>query len=169
MKYLLILSVSFFLSCKSEIKTEVKSAVMLAPLEIYDFSGIEPYLSLAGSKTYIVNFWATWCAPCVKELPHFESIQENYKEDVEVILVSLDFPRQYESKLKPFIEKHQLKSKVIVLDDPDMNSWISKVDANWDGAIPVTLIYNTSKRSFYDRTFSYNELESELKTFLTNK
>ena len=95
MKYLLILSVSFFLSCKSEIKTEVKSAVMLAPLEIYDFSGIEPYLSLAGSKTYIVNFWATWCAPCVKELPHFESIQENYKEDVEVILVSLDFPRQH--------------------------------------------------------------------------
>jgi len=104
-----------------------------------------------------------------KLLPHFESIQENYKEDVEVILVSLDFPRQYESKLKPFIEKHQLKSKVIVLDDPDMNSWISKVDASWDGAIPVTLIYNTSKRSFYDRTFSYNELESELKTFLTNK
>jgi hypothetical protein len=50
-----------------------------------------------------------------------------------------------------------------------MNSWISKVDANWDGAIPVTLIYNTSKRSFYDRTFNYNELESELKTFLTNK
>ena len=79
-------------SCKSEVKTKVKDLTLLPPLEIYDFSGIEPYLNLEGSKTYIVNFWATWCAPCVKELPHFESIQQAYKEDVEVILISLDFP-----------------------------------------------------------------------------
>ena len=100
-------------------------------------------------------------------MPHFESIQQAYKKDVEVILVSLDFPAQYETKLKPFIETHQLKTKVIVLDDPDMNSWIPKVDLNWSGAIPVTLIYNSSKRSFYNRTFTYNELDSELKNFLT--
>ena len=84
-------------------------------------------------------------------------------------MISLDFPRQYESKLKPFIVKHQLKSKVIALDDPDMNSWIPKVDVDWDGAIPVTLIYNSSKRTFYKRTFAYNELDFELKTFLTTK
>ena len=138
-------------------------------MEIHDFSGIEPYLNLKGSKTYIVNFWATWCAPCVKELPYFEAIQANYYEDVEVILISLDFPRQYESKLKPFIVKHQLKSKVIALDDSDMNSWIPKVDVDWDGAIPVTLIYNSSKRTFYKRTFTYNELDFELNTFLTTK
>ena len=102
-------------------------------------------------------------------MPYFEAIQAKYIEDVEVILISLDFPRQYESKLKPFLYKHQLKSKVVVLDDPDMNYWIPKVDSNWDGAIPVSLIYNSSKRSFYKRTFAYNELEAELKTFLTTK
>lgn len=138
-------------------------------MEIHDFSGVEPYLNLEGPKTYVVNFWATWCAPCVKELPYFEAIQAKYIEDVEVILINLDFPRQYESKLKPFLYKHQLKSKVVVLDDPDMNYWIPKVDSNWDGAIPVSLIYNSSKRSFYKRTFAYNELEAELKTFLTTK
>ena len=169
MKYLFILVVSCFLSCKSEVKTEVKLTTILPPLEIHDFSGVEPYLNLEGPKTYVVNFWATWCAPCVKELPYFEAIQAKYIEDVEVILISLDFPRQYESKLKPFLYKHQLKSKVVVLDDPDMNYWIPKVDSNWDGAIPVSLIYNSSKRSFYKRTFAYNELEAELKTFLTTK
>ena len=169
MKYLFILVVSCFLSCKSEVKTEVKLTANLPPLEIHDFSGVEPYLNLEGPKTYVVNFWATWCAPCVKELPYFEAIQAKYIEDVEVILISLDFPRQYESKLKPFLYKHQLKSKVVVLDDPDMNYWIPKVDINWDGAIPVSLIYNSSKRSFYKRTFAYNELEAELKTFLTTK
>lgn len=169
MKYLFILVVSCFLSCKSEVKTEVKLTSNLPPLEIQDFSGVEPYLNLEGPKTYVVNFWATWCAPCVKELPYFEAIQAKYIEDVEVILISLDFPSQYESKLKPFLYKHQLKSKVVVLDDPDMNYWIPKVDSNWDGAIPVSLIYNSSKRSFYKRTFAYNELEAELKTFLTTK
>ena len=158
MKYLVALVILLNLSCKSE----NNSAVVL---EVHDFTGIEPYLNLEGSKTYVVNFWATWCAPCVKELPHFETLQENYKDSVEVILVSLDFPHQYETKLKPFIQKHQLMSKVVVLDDPDMNSWIPKVNPQWDGAIPVTLIYNASKRMFYSRTFTYEELESELKTF----
>lgn len=169
MKYLFILVVYCFLSCKSEVKTEVKLTSNLPPLEIHDFSGVEPYLNLEGPKTYVVNFWATWCAPCVKELPYFEAIQAKYIEDVEVILINLDFPRQYESKLKPFLYEYQLKSKVVVLDDPDMNYWIPKVDSNWDGAIPVSLIYNSSKRSFYKRTFAYNELEAELKTFLTAK
>lgn len=147
------------MSCNSKVNDPID-------LEVYNFEGIAPYLNLEGSKTYVVNFWATWCAPCVKELPHFESLQSKYIDSVEVILVSLDFPHQYETKLKPFIQKHQLKSKVVVLDDPDMNSWIPRVNPQWDGAIPVTLIYNVSKRSFYSRTFTYKELETELKTFL---
>lgn len=159
MKYLLTLVLFMSMSCNSKVNDPID-------LEVYNFEGIAPYLNLEGSKTYVVNFWATWCAPCVKELPHFESLQSKYIDSVEVILVSLDFPHQYETKLKPFIQKHQLKSKVVVLDDPDMNSWIPRVNPQWDGAIPVTLIYNVSKRSFYSRTFTYKELETELKTFL---
>ena len=159
MKWLLTLVIFLSLSCKPETKASIN-------LEVHDFEGIAPYLELEDSKTYVVNFWATWCAPCVKELPHFEALQAKYEDSVEVILVSLDFPHQYETKLKPFIKKHNLKSKIVVLDDPDMNSWIPKVNPKWDGAIPATLIYNTSKRSFYSRTFTYQELEAELKTFL---
>ena len=92
-------------------------------------------------------------------------LQEKYKEEIEVILVSLDFPHQYESKLKPFIQKYKLQSKIVVLDDPDMNSWIPKIDPQWDGAIPITVIYNASKRLFFNQTFSYKELETELQTF----
>jgi len=85
---------------------------------------------------------------------------------VEVLLVSLDFPSQYDKKLKPFIKKRDLKSKILVLDDVDQNTWIPKINENWDGAIPVTIIYNKDKREFYDRTFTYEELETELKQFL---
>ena len=149
-----------------EVKIET-SATDDIKLEIYDFNGLEPYLNKSDDKIYVVNFWATWCAPCVKELPHFEELNKNYKnKNVEVMLVSLDFPSQYDKKLKPFIKKHDLQSKILVLDDVDQNTWIPKINKNWDGAIPVTIIYNKDKREFYDRTFTYAELETELKQFL---
>ena len=176
MKRILILFVFLIVSCKAdkkadtaqtdEIKVETSTNNEII-LEIHDFNGLEQYLTRNDDKTYVVNFWATWCAPCIKELPHFEELNANYKtKDVEVILVSLDFPHQYDSKLKPYIKEHDLKSKIVVLDDVDMNTWIPKVDKNWDGAIPITIIYNKDKREFYDQTFTYDILEKELKQFL---
>ena len=176
MKHTLALFVLLLVSCKTDKKTDtaqtddIKTETSTnndVKLEIHDFNGIEPYLNRTDDKIYVVNFWATWCAPCIKELPHFEALNANYKgENVEVILVSLDFPHQFETKLKPYIKEHDLKSKILVLDDVDMNTWIPKVDENWDGAIPVTIIYNKDKRKFYDQTFTYDVLENELKQFL---
>ncbi len=136
-------------------------------LTVLDFNGLKPYLNKNDGKTYVVNFWATWCAPCVKELPHFESLNKNLnKNGVEVLLVSLDFPHQYDSKLKPFIKKNNIKSEVLVLDDPDMNSWIPKVDKNWSGSIPATIIYNGKDRKFFERSFTYDELKNEVEQFI---
>lgn len=136
-------------------------------LEIYDFNGFEKFLNKKDDKIYVVNFWATWCAPCVKELPYFEKLNKNYKnKGVEVILVSLDFPHLYETKLKPFIKDKKLASKVIALDDVDMNSWIPKVDKTWSGSIPATIIYKNSNKKFFEQSFTYDELETALKQFL---
>ncbi len=138
-------------------------------LDIYDYDGFEGFLSKKDEKIYVINFWATWCAPCIKELPYFEELNEKYNsENVEVILVSLDFPKQYEKKLIPFIKERNLQSKVIALDDPKMNDWIPKVDEDWSGAIPATIIYNKDKSQFYERSFNLEELESELQKFITS-
>lgn len=164
-----------FVSCKQENKKqevfsnlEKENVIAVKPdLEVYNFNEFEKFLNLKDDKTYVVNFWATWCAPCIKELPHFEEINAVYKsKNVEVLLVSLDFPKQYEKKLIPFIEKHELKSKVVALNDPDSNSWIPKVSEEWSGAIPVTIIYNKDNRKFYEQSFSYEELKTEVDTFL---
>ncbi|MFV0540986.1 MAG: TlpA family protein disulfide reductase [Aestuariibaculum sp.] len=136
-------------------------------LEVYDFVGFEQFLNINDDKIHVVNFWATWCAPCVKELPYFETIGKKYaNKNVEVLLVSLDFPHLYDIKLKPFISKHKLKSKVIALDDVDMNTWIPKVDKSWSGALPATLIYKNGKRVFYESSFTLDELEKEIKQFI---
>lgn len=176
MKYLLtLLVICSLLNCANDTKKETISqntsqeVIQEASkfnLAIYDYDGLEPLINKNDNRVHVVNFWATWCKPCVKELPYFEEVRAAHpEEELEVLLVSLDFPTQYESKLKPFIADFNLKSEVVVLDDPDMNSWIPKISEKWSGSIPATIIYNKDKRVFYERSFSKEELKDEIQNF----
>ena len=131
-------------------------------IKVYDFEALEPLLYTNSEKTYLVNFWAMWCAPCVKELPFIQEYEKNNPE-VEVLLVSMDFVEDIETKLKPFLKKKGITSKVVLLDDPDANSWIDKIDPNWSGAIPFTIIFNNKNRTFHTRSFaSAQDIENEV-------
>lgn len=135
-------------------------------VKAYDYKGFSQFLNKKNDTTYVVNFWATWCVPCIKELPHFEEINKKYKQNkVKVLLVSLDMHKTINDKLLPFIQSHQLKSDVVVLRDPDADTWIRKIDTTWTGALPATLIYNKDMRKFYEKTFTYNELEKQISNF----
>jgi thiol-disulfide isomerase/thioredoxin len=127
------------------------------------YTELKPLLNQSDDKVHVVNFWATWCAPCIKELPYFEAL--NKRKNIEVLLVSLDFPKHKQSRLLPFISKNKLQSKVVLLDDADENYWINDINANWSGAIPATLIYNSQKRDFYERSFTKNELLNLVESF----
>ncbi|AWA31452.1 hypothetical protein HYN48_08930 [Flavobacterium magnum] len=133
----------------------------------YDFRSLEYFLNKKNDTTYVVNFWATWCAPCVAELPHFERLHRVYNNrKVKVLLVSLDMRKKIESSLLPFIRRKELKSEVFFLDDPNANEWIGKVDPTWSGAIPATIIFNKTERKFYEQSFTFETLEKELKQFI---
>jgi thiol-disulfide isomerase/thioredoxin len=161
-KILFTLLIVSFISCKSDKTSKEKSNEI--SIKSYTYETLEPLLNKDDDKTYVINFWATWCKPCVEELPVFEKINANYKDkNVEVILVSLDFPNQIETRLIPFIKEHNLKSNVILMADVDQNKWIPKISEKWSGAIPATLIYNKNSRKFYEQSFSYDLLEKELK------
>ncbi len=132
-------------------------------IEVVDFDDLYSKIDLSTDKTYVINFWATWCAPCVKELPYFEEVNKKFKDkNTEVVLVSLDFPSQIGSKLMPYLKKNNIKSKVILLDDSKMNTWVPKVSEQWDGGIPATLIVNSSNYNFYPKPFKKEELIAEI-------
>ncbi len=128
-------------------------------IEIVDFETLQPELQKYDDTVRIVNFWATWCVPCVQEMPYFIKASEKYQnKKVKFLFVSLDFPKNLESQVIPFIRKRKIKDKVILLDDPDANSWINQVDSSWSGAIPATLVYRGNKRSFVEGSIDYEEL-----------
>lgn len=178
MKYLslLLLLLCFAVGCKDPSAPKKESSATVAVVSpsakdlgfpVYNFEGLQPLLHKQDDKTYIVNFWATWCKPCIAELPAFEkTFAEQKANGVELILVSLDMPSQWEKRLVPYVKENALKGKVVILDDPKMNDWIPKVSEDWQGGIPATLIYNKEKRIFIGQGLTYEELNSRLKTFL---
>ncbi|KAB2880227.1 TlpA family protein disulfide reductase [bacterium] len=138
-------------------------------VHVVSFQELVTSLNKQNDTTYVFNFWATWCSPCVEELPHFETVNETYKnEKLQVVLISLDFKSELEKKVIPFVKKKNIRSAVVLLDEPDANSYIDKVSPEWSGAIPATLIVNSKKniRVFYEKKFSLEELQSLIQSII---
>lgn len=144
---------------------------------LFGFSGFSQHVSIIkindletrihndSDTTYIVNFWATLCAPCVKELPDFDSINKTYKDKkVKVLLVSMDFKDELKTKLLPFLSKKRIQSEVLLLDESDANYFIPKVSDAWTGALPATLIINQKKKfnHFFEKKLTYEFLKNEI-------
>ncbi|MDO6390479.1 TlpA disulfide reductase family protein [Pontibacter sp. BT731] len=111
---------------------------------------------------YVVNFWATWCKPCIKEMPYFEAAHAQYKDQpVRVILVSMDAVQDKEKRVLPFVQKRKLQSRLYLLDEPDGNTWIDRIEPKWSGAIPATMFFNNKRGQyeFIEREISEKELQ----------
>lgn len=150
----------FFIPLFILLSLNTVSASNDSDIRIYNFEEFSHWLERESDSLYIVNFWATWCAPCVKEIPDFEKLYAKYKTDkVKLLFVSLDFPGQLQNRVIPFIDRMEMKAQVVLLDDTRANRWIPLVNEDWTGAIPATLIYNREFREFYAGELTFEELE----------
>jgi thiol-disulfide isomerase/thioredoxin len=134
------------------------------PIEIIKFQELEKLMQ-KNDRIYVFNFWASWCKPCVTEMPAFETLANNFHlNKVSVIFISLDFKRDMKI-VEKFVTDHQIKSKIYLIDEPDYNSWIDKVSSQWSGAIPATLISNGIRHEFYEQSFDYQSLSERIRHF----
>jgi thiol-disulfide isomerase/thioredoxin len=137
-------------------------------IPVLNFEQLDPYLHCSDDTLYIINFWATWCIPCRKELPVFEKIHQEYRnQPVKVLLVSLDFPDRISSSLIPFIREKNITAEVVVLNDPNSNAWIDRVNPSWSGALPATLLYRGKTSIFREEQLEYSDIENLIRIIKT--
>ena len=117
----------------------------------------------------LISFWATWCAPCVEEIPWLqEGVSKFADQKVELVLVSMDFPRDYPAKLEAFIKQRGFKATFYWLDETNADYFCPKVNARWQGGIPANLfVYNkTGYRRFFDRAMTDRQVVPEIKAMM---
>lgn len=136
-----------------------------AQVKLLTLNELDKRIANGKDTTYVINFWATWCSPCVAELPNFEKLRlANIKKPVKVILVSLDFKSKLQKEVIPFVQRNQINAEVFLLNEPDQQQYIERIDKKWSGAIPATLFVNQKSRQLYEKEFT----EAELKNTLLN-
>ncbi len=132
-------------------------------IEVIKFNQLSEMITNGKHELEVYNFWATWCKPCIAELPYFEAVN-NDKDlgHVKVFLISLDFVEQLDNRVKSFVARRNLTSDIKLLDETDYNAFIDKIDPSWSGAIPATLIVDNinDKKYFYEKSFEEGELET---------
>ena len=138
-------------------------------IPIVSFQDLERIIQTKDDTLRVVNFWATWCKPCIEELPHFEKVSLEFKgKPVKVILVSLDFKSKADM-VSAFTQRKNLKSTALLLDQGNPNEWIDKISPQWSGAIPATLFVRGTKPvyQFHEGDFDYESLKQKVQQ-LTN-
>lgn len=134
-------------------------------IEVLDeFSSLQAIIDSKEDQTLVVNFWATTCPPCIKEMPHFNELEKEWgAKGVKIYLVSLDRVKDLDKRVYPFVKKHELLPEVMVLGDQNYSAWTDDIDPSWYGALPATLIKKGERRKFkfgaYD---SYEELQNDV-------
>jgi thiol-disulfide isomerase/thioredoxin len=142
------------------------SSLYAQNIQVVKAAEIISRINTASDTTFILNFWATWCAPCVKELPYFEVLNETLSgQPFKILLVSLDFKKDVSTRLQNFMEKRQMKCEVLFLDERDANEWIPLFSNSWSGVIPATNVIHRGKNinEFRASAFEQGELERWLR------
>lgn len=126
---------------------------------------------IAESKTpLIINMWATWCKPCIEELPYFQNEVRKY-DSLQLLLVSLDFKEAFPDGITKFMKKRKITAPVLWLDETNADYFCPRIDSKWSGAIPATLFINNKKgyRNFIEEQISREKLQQEIMAILEKR
>jgi thiol-disulfide isomerase/thioredoxin len=130
----------------------------------WKYADLEKYIDQSKAPV-VINFWATFCKPCVEEIPYFQKTIKKYEgKKVKLLLVSLDFPEYFPEKIEVFAKKNGFTAEIVWIDEEDPGQFCPKVDKNWSGVMPATLFLNKKKnyRSFHAQQLTEKELNTEL-------
>lgn len=152
-----------FLSCL------IIAGASAQPIQKMSITELDEYISKS-ERPLIVNFWATFCKPCVEEIPYFLSlINDRYDGKVDLVLVSLDPKEFYPRKITSFADNKKFTAPIIWLNETNADYFCPKINVKWSGAIPATLMINNKKglKKFYEQQLTPLQFEREVKNLIS--
>ena len=170
------LSLFLLLSCQSQAqksnketpaaKTETVSN--LPKVTQIDAPGLKNLLKPNG-RPLLINFWATWCAPCREEFPDLVKIGTDYKGKIDLITVSLDELSEINGEVPKFLAQMKSESPAYLLKTPDEGAAIGLVSKDWQGGLPFTILFNAQGETIYSKQgkFKTDVLVAEIEKILT--
>jgi thiol-disulfide isomerase/thioredoxin len=152
---------------KASQKASQKDAPNIGTLKPADFA---QFRDSARGKVLVLNFWATWCGPCVAEFPEFVALDAKYRDQgVKIVGITSDDAEDVQPKVIPFIRKHQVKFDIVQQNLEDSEEIMNQITKDWNGVIPVTVVYDRQGKLAYsrfgiiDRELLVAEIEKVLK------
>ncbi len=101
-----------------------------------------------GEKAVLVNYWATWCGPCVKEFPMIVELSKKYADEAVVLFVSADWLDEKKRAME-FLKKQGVKGLSFIKNQKD-NEFIDGIHKDWSGALPFTIVYGKNSGNVVD-------------------
>lgn len=143
------------------------SATNVALLKPVDFPKVRDSFK---DKVLVVNFWATWCAPCVAEMPEFVQLDAQYRaKGVQVVAISADDATDLKTLVTSFVKEKKMAFPVYVMDTDDPQEMMNHFNKDWPGTLPATFIFDKqgkiilSKYGIIDRDLLTQTVEQALK------
>ena len=132
-------------------------------IELVDAEGLRKLRMNASAndrgKLRLVNFWATWCGPCVTEFPDLMTINRMYRlRDFEVVTVAANYPDEKDDALA-FLKKHQASNKNLLFGDTDKYKLMEAFEPSWEGALPFTMLIDPTGEVLYKSQGRFDALE----------
>lgn len=126
-----------------------------------DLQQLKSATQVANDTLYVVNFWATWCKPCVEEMPYFIQTANKWSgKKVKLIFVSLNSVKE-KGAVEKFVTQHKIQQEVLLLNAGNPNIWINEIEPQWSGSIPATIFYKKGKKVlFHEGEMNATELDS---------
>jgi len=160
--FILFVSIFFLINCQTQ--KEVQTNISLL-----DSAKFKQLISENRGKVLVINVWATWCVPCVEEMPDLVKLTDSYEsENVQFLGISIDYPKEIQSKILPFIKKNEINFSIYVNDFKNDEALINFLNKEWSGAIPATFIYDKAgiQKEFLLGKHSFDDFKNAIEQVL---
>lgn len=107
-------------------------------------------------KPLLINFWATWCGPCVEEFPELVKINSDYGDKLDVAAISMDELAEINRDVPKFLAKVKAKMPAYLLKTTDDDTALQNIDKSWQGGLPFTILINADGSVAYTRQGMFN-------------